>query len=152
MQRLPSYSSQLLDEVPDFLNCCICLGIFKSPTQARCGHCFCEDCISGEILRTLGSTANCPMCRESLHRDHLSPNRVAQAVIDTLSIRCSSLCEETGEKCEYICTIGEFPLHLKQCPIYLQQQAALEEERRRLEEERRSHLLNCTDLGEIEDG
>ena len=142
VQRLSSYTSQVIGDVPDFLLCSICLGIFKSPTQARCGHCFCKDCISGEILRASGSAANCPMCRESLHRDHLSPNRIAQAVIDALSIRCSSMCEETGEACEHTCTIGEFPLHLKQCPIYLQQLAALERQR---------HLLNNTDLREIED-
>ena len=61
------------DELPDDLECPLCLQIFCNPTLTSCGHHFCQACID----RVIQQNKPCPICKElnfkvfldkSLHR------------------------------------------------------------------------------------
>jgi E3 ubiquitin-protein ligase RNFT1 len=47
--------------------CPICQDPPREPLQLRCGHVFCDTCISEWLEREL----TCPMCRSAVHQDQL---------------------------------------------------------------------------------
>ncbi|KAM4697793.1 E3 ubiquitin/ISG15 ligase TRIM25-like [Rhinophrynus dorsalis] len=58
-------SVKLIEE----LNCSICLSIYTNPVMLKCGHNFCQDCISC-VLNSQEETGvySCPECRAQFHK------------------------------------------------------------------------------------
>ena len=70
-----------------FLECPICLDVFKTPIKTKCGHVFCKGCIE-EALR---HDPYCPTCKKPL-RSITGKQPVGGTM--TTSVRCLLSCCE----------------------------------------------------------
>jgi hypothetical protein len=75
-----SYDSALFIQPPNKnFECLICVNIMKDPVQCPTqAHTFCRHCISKALERT----ETCPVCREPLQKDKLTPNRLICSLIE----------------------------------------------------------------------
>ena len=96
---------KIVDSVPWYLNCPICLEIFNIPTRSQCGHTFCSDC----ILQWCKKTKTCPSCRQAIKIKHNSNDLIAQSIINDLKIECST------KNCIWRGKFEEFKAHKNNC-------------------------------------
>ena len=75
--------SKLIEE----LFCIICTGVLETPLQTPCQHSFCKNCII-EWINSGNST--CPVDRQSLRVEALSPAILPQQLINKLIIKCKN--------------------------------------------------------------
>lgn len=66
----------------DKYTCSICTMIFKNPIKLKCGHIFCDSCISEVIKQT------CPMCRRPFIMDDLSIDKISFHTLNTVIVNC----------------------------------------------------------------
>jgi len=82
-------TSLVIDDVA-LLKCSICLDVYRKPKLLRCGHTFCEECLTQLQLSSRESGAAdfaCPECRENVvisprGIEHLAPNFTIQRLLD----------------------------------------------------------------------
>ena len=104
----------------DILECPICYGILQDPVNGRCGHVFCNICIT----TTFGNHTNapCPICRKTLEKAQLFPNLIARHFIGQCRVTCpyaisankSGLSEES---CTWHGIIDGLEEHMKTCSL-----------------------------------
>ncbi|EQC34140.1 hypothetical protein SDRG_08349 [Saprolegnia diclina VS20] len=86
--------AELLENHKKMLECAICQEVFTSATEAKCcGQIFCKLCIE----RWVSDRNSCPMCRDELSFDQLSPSRFAQRMANDVIVTCA-YCSETMKK------------------------------------------------------
>ena len=91
------------------LTCPICQLAMKEPQLTRCGHHFCECCLTESLKRA----CSCPVCREELKAssEYLFPNKALKREILDLKIKCNQL----KKGCEWVGELRESEDHDKQC-------------------------------------
>ena len=79
--------------IPDHLNCTICLEVFVNPKKLNCSHIFCESCLKGWMR----SGKKCPMCRKNIMK--IEDALKTQTEIESLSVMCRFInCAWIGSK------------------------------------------------------
>lgn len=68
------------ENISSILTCPICFDYFSKPILTPCGHSFCFNC----ILKHLGMSRNCPMCRNEIEPCDISCNRPLEALLEYL--------------------------------------------------------------------
>ncbi|OQR89351.1 hypothetical protein THRCLA_09782 [Thraustotheca clavata] len=86
--------AEILENHKKMLECAICQEVFTAATEAKCcGQIFCKLCIE----RWVSERNSCPMCRDELSFDQLSPSRFAQRMANDVIVSCT-YCSETMKK------------------------------------------------------
>ncbi|CAI5767993.1 zinc-binding protein A33-like isoform X1 [Podarcis lilfordi] len=57
------------------LTCSVCLDVFTEPVLLRCGHCFCQECITSS-WDSQGGAPSCPDCRAPCPDRHFTPSHL----------------------------------------------------------------------------
>ena len=119
------YDPDIFVSKPDTeLLCTICTDILAKPVSCPEGHTFCDSCLT-EWLRT---NLNCPTCHCGLTAASTSKNRVVQALIDGLQVRCEHATrrapapgpprakrQRTAGGCEWVGPLSALPQHRTEC-------------------------------------
>ncbi|KAL7753606.1 E3 ubiquitin-protein ligase rad18 [Sorochytrium milnesiophthora] len=66
------------------LRCPVCMDLYKTPMQTRCGHHFCSVCIRERILANAES--GCPTCRLPVTEAELTRNRLVDEVVQHFAL------------------------------------------------------------------
>ena len=74
---------------PQDLHCVVCWELFKDPVITPLGHSFCRKC----IIRALNQTGMCPITRQPLRVEQLSPNLLARSMVEELEVHCTYGCK-----------------------------------------------------------
>lgn len=95
----------LVEELPDYLKCPICLCCLNNPYQMPCGQHFCKEC----ILPLLNRGNLCPIDQTQIDLTNTFPDNAVQLQINGLKVRCpNQICDWVGE-------LSDKPDHLKEC-------------------------------------
>uniref|UniRef100_A0A8D2B821 E3 ubiquitin-protein ligase TRIM21 n=1 Tax=Sciurus vulgaris TaxID=55149 RepID=A0A8D2B821_SCIVU len=79
------------------VTCSICLDPMVEPVSIKCGHSFCQECIS-QVGKDGGSV--CPVCRQQFLLRHLRPNRQLANMVENLrQIGQDAKKDTQGERC-----------------------------------------------------
>ncbi|XP_058519466.1 E3 ubiquitin-protein ligase TRIM21 isoform X1 [Ochotona princeps] len=79
------------------VTCSICLDAMVQPMSIKCGHSFCQECIS-ELGKDGGGL--CPLCRNPFLLRNLRPNRHLASVVENLQQNSQAAKDDTpGEQC-----------------------------------------------------
>lgn len=79
------------------VTCSICLDAMVEPVSIKCGHSFCQECIS-ELGKDGGGL--CPLCRNPFLLRNLRPNRHLASVVENLQQTSQAAKDGTpGERC-----------------------------------------------------
>ena len=57
-------SNVTADDLKSLCECPVCVEPFKSPRLLKCGHQFCEKCLTGIIEKQVKKEIPCPTCRQ----------------------------------------------------------------------------------------
>ena len=88
----------MASEIKDEFQCRICLGVLEVPVfHDLCSNHFCSECINGHIA--LNTSQPCPVCRQPIEADCISPNLSLQRKIAVKKYSCS--CGETLQYSQY---------------------------------------------------
>ncbi|XP_071963269.1 E3 ubiquitin-protein ligase NRDP1-like [Antedon mediterranea] len=95
---------------PDANLCCgICAGILEDAVVTRCGHCFCQLCLSTWLERP-GAGA-CPQCRSSMSAGEASAVWSIRGLVNNMCIECDY--HEKG--CQLVMKVEAIEEHIKRC-------------------------------------
>uniref|UniRef100_A0A8D0H6J1 Zinc finger protein RFP-like n=1 Tax=Sphenodon punctatus TaxID=8508 RepID=A0A8D0H6J1_SPHPU len=107
--------------------CSICLDYFQDPVTLRCGHNFCQDCLTKCCVGSQTSPSNsCPECREPFQEGEMQINRKLRDVAEiarkmsfqevrfqeATEPRGERLCLEHQEALKLFCEVDETPICL----------------------------------------
>jgi hypothetical protein len=115
-ENLPQISWGFVEEVPSYMKCdLVCCDIFESPQMlVCCGRNVCKKCVERylERIAALDQKPSCPHCRKENFQ--LINNTALELSISQLKVQC--VYRDNG--CEWIGTLKEGNLHLKECDFY----------------------------------
>jgi hypothetical protein len=67
-----------------FLDCSICLKIFKQPQRLPCDHRFCFECIKEYELKTGKFLLPCPLCKVPFHFYEIQSDLLVQSICENI--------------------------------------------------------------------
>ncbi|GFR70022.1 TNF receptor-associated factor 6 protein [Elysia marginata] len=106
LQSIEGYEYEFDPPVDSRYECPVCLLVLREPSQTKCGHRFCREC----ILRTLkNSSSRCPIDNEPLTEADIYPDNYAKREILNCTIKCPNReagCEKVFPLCEL--KVGQF--------------------------------------------
>nr|XP_034963650.1 nuclear factor 7, brain-like [Zootoca vivipara] len=99
------------------LTCSVCLDVFTEPVLLRCGHCFCQKCITAS-WDSQGGAPSCPDCRAPCPDRHFTPNhllrnlaqKAREAQEDGESAEQGLLCAQHDCTLQLFCITDEDPV------------------------------------------
>ncbi|XP_036782929.2 tripartite motif-containing protein 5-like [Manis pentadactyla] len=104
---------ELLANIKEELTCPICLDLLVEPVSPKCGHTFCQACISAQNteLEYQKRKIICPVCQRVYYAEKLHPNRSVANIVEKLrQVKSSTeeeqkkdLCVRHGEKLLLFC-------------------------------------------------
>nr|XP_017497923.2 tripartite motif-containing protein 5-like [Manis javanica]XP_036856869.1 tripartite motif-containing protein 5-like [Manis javanica]XP_036856870.1 tripartite motif-containing protein 5-like [Manis javanica]XP_036856871.1 tripartite motif-containing protein 5-like [Manis javanica]XP_036856872.1 tripartite motif-containing protein 5-like [Manis javanica]XP_036856873.1 tripartite motif-containing protein 5-like [Manis javanica] len=104
---------ELLANIKEELTCPICLYLLVEPVSPKCGHTFCQACISAQNteLEYQQRKIICPVCQRVYYAGKLHPNRSVANIVEKLrKVKLSTeeeqkkdLCVRHGEKLVLFC-------------------------------------------------
>ncbi|XP_062518899.1 TNF receptor-associated factor 5-like [Corticium candelabrum] len=95
-QATRGFDEVFVEPLSERLTCPICHVAFREPVLTRCGHHFCNSCLTP----CLQQSASCPVCRMELKASNIFPNNAMKREILDLTIKCclhEKGCAWTGE-------------------------------------------------------
>ncbi|RUS82690.1 hypothetical protein EGW08_009527, partial [Elysia chlorotica] len=112
LQSLEGYEYDFDPPVDSRYECPICLLVLRDPSQTKCGHRFCREC----ILRTLkNSSLRCPIDNEPLSEADIFPDNYAKREI----LNCNIKCPNKDDGCKKIFPLCELKAHIQECQYTL---------------------------------
>ncbi|XP_064414844.1 E3 ubiquitin-protein ligase TRIM35-like [Latimeria chalumnae] len=92
----------------DEMTCSVCQELFKDPVTLRCGHNFCQECVS-EYWKEKTSQS-CPICRADSAISDLITNHTLRNIVEIhkkegkkSKLQSESVCSQHGEKLKLYC-------------------------------------------------
>ncbi|XP_043208954.1 actin cytoskeleton-regulatory complex protein pan1-like [Amphibalanus amphitrite] len=83
---------RILSSMQKTLECRICLDLFDEPSQTKCGHTFCTECLH----QLTKKPAPCPLCKERLTRRSFAADRQAAALATAVRRLVAAVQEDCG--------------------------------------------------------
>ncbi|XP_026279625.1 breast cancer type 1 susceptibility protein homolog isoform X2 [Frankliniella occidentalis] len=94
-----------LQTLQDNLQCVICLETLKQPVSTRCGHTFCQPCISRVVK---GKNAVCPLCNARVNRRGIVENEKIKSLVQAVHVLMSSAQKDAAEMgCENLLDLAK---------------------------------------------
>ncbi|KAF0305279.1 Breast cancer type 1 susceptibility [Amphibalanus amphitrite] len=83
---------RILSSMQKTLECRICLDLFDEPSQTKCGHTFCTECLH----QLTKKPAPCPLCKERLTRRSFAADHQAAALATAVRRLVAAVQEDCG--------------------------------------------------------